>query len=297
MLCTPPFEFSEPHPMKCLVINLDRSTDRLAHVTAEFERAGVAFERVAAVDAQALPDLGSMPVRKRPVSQTRLTDGEIACLLSHRACWSTIASGDDAYVAIFEDDVMLSEKSGALLADRGWIPADADIVKLETFLHRTIVGVKRVAACHGFSASRLHDVHMGSAGYIVSKKAAGALLEATQEICIPVDHVLFNPKLETSPGRVIYQLWPALCAQEQFLGWEMVKFPSLLKQDRLERLASRDVRQRPRASPYEKIRRELRRLSLQFADLCRLRRWKIVPFDYRGKRVRRPHTQRGQNAL
>ena len=283
--------------MKCLVINLDRSTDRLAHVTAEFERAGVAFERVAAVDSQALPDLGSMPVRKRPVSQTRLTDGEIACLLSHRACWSTIASGDDAYVAIFEDDVMLSEKSGALLADRGWIPADADIVKLETFLHRTTVGVKRVAACHGFSATRLHDVHMGSAGYIVSKKAAGALLEATQEICIPVDHVLFNPKLETSPGRVIYQLWPALCAQEQFLGWEMVKFPSLLKQDRLERLASRDVRQRPRASPYEKIRRELRRLSLQFADLCRLRRWKIVPFDYRGKRVRRPHTQRGQNAL
>lgn len=283
--------------MKCLVINLDRSTDRLAHVTAEFERAGVAFERVAAVDALALPDLGSMPVRKRPVSQTRLTDGEIACLLSHRACWSAIAAGDDAYVAIFEDDVMLSEKTGPLLAGRGWIPADADIVKLETFLHRTIVGVKQVAAGHGFSASRLYDVHMGSAGYIVSKKAAGALLGATQEICVPVDHVLFNPKLETSPGKVVYQLWPALCAQEQFLGRERVKFPSLLKQDRQEQLAPRGVRQRPRASLYNKIRRELRRLSLQFADLCRLRQWMIVPFDYRGKRIRRPHTQRRENAL
>ena len=283
--------------MKCLVINLDRSTDRLAHVTAEFERAGVAFERVAAVDALALPDLGSMPVRKRPVSQTRLTDGEIACLLSHRACWSAIAAGDDAYVAIFEDDVMLSEKTGPLLADRRWIPADADIVKLETFLHRTIVGVKQVAAGHGFSASRLYDVHMGSAGYIVSKKAAGALLEATQEICIPVDHVLFNPKLETSPGRVIYQLRPALCAQEQFLGRERVEFPSLLKQDRQEQLAPRGVRKRPRVSLYNKVRREFRRLSLQFADLCRLRQWMIVPFDYRGKRIHRPHTQRGQNAL
>ncbi|MBN9547809.1 MAG: glycosyltransferase family 25 protein [Alphaproteobacteria bacterium] len=283
--------------MKCLVINLDRSTDRLAHVTAEFERAGVAFERMAAVDAQALPDLGSMPVRKRPVSQTRLTDGEIACLLSHRACWSAIAAGDDSYVAIFEDDVMLSEKTGPLLADLGWIPADADIIKLETFLHRTIVGVKQVAAGHGFSASRLYDVHMGSAGYIVSKKAAGALLGATQEICLPVDHVLFNSKLETSPGRVIYQLRPALCAQEQILGREGVKFPSLLKQDRQELLASRGVRQRPRASLYNKVRREFRRLSLQFADLCRLRQWMIVPFDYRGTRIRRPHTQRRQNAL
>ncbi|PBC09898.1 glycosyltransferase family 25 protein [Mesorhizobium sp. WSM3859] len=283
--------------MKCLVINLDRSTDRLAHVTAEFERAGMTFERVAAVDALARPDLASMPMGKRPVSRTRLTDGEIACLLSHRICWSAIAAGDDAFVAIFEDDVVLSEKTGPLLADRRWIPADADIVKLETFFHRTVVGLNTVSAGHGFSARKLYDVHMGSAGYVVSKKAAGALLEATREIRFPVDHVLFNPELETSSGKVVYQLWPALCAQEQFLGRERVRFPSLLKQDRQEQHALREVRQKPRAAVYDKVRREVRRLSLQIADSCRLRRWMIVPLAHGGKRIRRPHTQRRENAL
>ena len=283
--------------MKCLVINLDRSTDRLAHVTAEFERAGMTFERVAAVDALARPDLASMPVRKRPVSGTRLTDGEIACLLSHRTCWSAIAAGDDAYVAIFEDDVVLSEKTGQLLGDRRWIPADTDIVKLETFFHRTVVGLNQVSAGHGFSASRLYGVHLGSAGYIVSRKAAGALLEATQEIRFPVDHVLFNPELETSSGKMVYQLWPALCAQEQFLGRERVRFPSLLKQNRQEQHALGEVRQKPRASVYDKVRREIRRLSLQISDLCRLRQWVIVPFAHGGKRIRRPHTQRRENAL
>jgi len=100
--------------MKCLVINLDRSRDRLAHVTAEFARIGVAFERVAAIDARDRPDLAEMPQGKK---QLRMADGEIACLLSHKRCWSMIAAGEDAYGAIFEDDVVFADNAGALLTN------------------------------------------------------------------------------------------------------------------------------------------------------------------------------------
>lgn len=284
-------------PMKCLVINLDRSSDRLAHVAAQFDRIGVPFELVAAVEGMSLPDLASMARPANHASKLRMTEGEIACLLSHRECWSRIAAGDDAYVAVFEDDVLVSGNAGALLADASWIPADAGIIKLETFFHKTTVARRRLAVRRGFSASRLHGVHLGSAGYIVSKRAAGALLEATEVISRPVDHVLFNPRFKPPSVEAIYQLRPALCAQEHFIAQGMIRFPSLLVQDREEQLELRGIHRKPKGSSGDRIRREFRRIWQQLADLCRLRRSLIVPFEQYRTRVRPPHTQREKNAL
>ncbi len=281
--------------MRCFVINLDRSRDRLAHVTAEFDRIGVAFERIAAIDAWQRQDLSQvlMHAGKMP---WRLSGSETACLLSHRACWSKLAAGDDAYGAIFEDDVVFAAKAGPLLADGSWIPANAEIVKLETFLHRTKVGLRSVAAGHGFSASRLHAVHIGSAGYIVSKQAAGALLSATEKIDVPVDHVLFNPAVEPVASKVVYQLRPALCVQEEVIARETARFPSLLSQDREEHRVLNGLRN-PELSTLDRIKREFGRVFRQVADLCRLRRSLIVPFEQQSRRVRAPHTQRRENAL
>ncbi|PDQ17805.1 glycosyl transferase [Mesorhizobium sanjuanii] len=283
--------------MKCLVINLDRSGDRLAHMTAEFSRIGVGFERFAAIDAQDRPDLALMPLRVKRKSPLRMTDAEIACLLSHRACWAIIAAGDDAYGAIFEDDIVFSAKAGALLADTGWIPADADIVKLETFFKKTTIARKRVSAGHGFSVSRLHGAHIGTAGYIVSRQAARDLVAGTEDIGIPVDHVVFNPALATSSSKTIYQLVPALCLQDQFLGEKAVGLPSMLKQDRGEQRDIIKKIKRRRKAGLNKIGIEIKRMAKQMFDFCQLRQETIIPFDHRGERIRPPHTQRRENAL
>ncbi|RWP00571.1 MAG: glycosyltransferase family 25 protein [Mesorhizobium sp.] len=283
--------------MKCLVINLDRSRDRLAHMTAEFASLGVQFERVAAIDAQDRPDLARMPLRVKRKSLLRLTDAEIACLLSHKACWAIIAAGDDDYGAVFEDDIVFSAKAGALLADAGWIPADADIVKLETFFKKTTIARKHVSAGPGFSVSRLHRIHIGTAGYIVSRQAARDLINATEDIGIPVDHVVFNPGLATSSSKTIYQLVPALCVQDQFLGDKAIGLPSLLKSERSDQWAAIGMVKRHKKTGANKIRTEVKRIVEQIFDICRLRQETIIPFDYRGERVRPPHTQRRENAL
>ena len=287
----------DPAQMKCLVINLDRSADRLAHIKGEFSRIGVGFERVAAIDAQERPDLASMPLKVKRISPRRLADAEIACLLSHRACWTIIAAGEDSCGAIFEDDVIFSGRAGALLADPSWIPADADIVKLETFLNRTTIARKRIAAGHGFSVSRLHATHIGSAGYILSRQAASDLIKATEDIGIPVDQLLFNPKFETSSSKTIYQMVPALCVQGQFLAGNAVRLPSLLKRDRDDQLATSGTDRKRKKSTITRVRLEIRRLTRQFADFCRLRQWKTIPFEHQGKRVRPPHTQPRETAL
>lgn len=280
--------------MKCLVINLDRSSDRLAHVTAEFGRIGIAFERVTAIDAQLRPDLAQMPLRVPRSIGWRLTDSEIACLLSHRRCWEIVASRDDPYCAIFEDDVVLCDGAERLLGDAGWIPADADIVKLETFLKKTVVGQGCDLPVDGFSLLRLHSVHLGTAGYVLSRQTACDLLGETVDVGVPVDHIVFNPVFKATARRKIYQMMPALCLQDQFLGERAVRLPSLLRQERMDQWLAGSGK--PRKSLKKKLTTEVQRLTGQIHNALRSRKARIIPFDYRGQRVR-PHIQHRENAL
>lgn len=194
--------------MKCFVINLDRSADRLATVAAEFARIGIEFERVAGVDAAA-----GVPIAAPP-----LTPAEVCCFLSHRLCWEAIANGPDRYGAIFEDDVVFGHDAGAVLADDGWIPMDADVVKLETFFNRVRLGGRHFSVAGGRSARLLLGQHLGACGYVVSKEAARRLVKSTERPRAAVDVALFSPNQMTAARNTIYQLTPAMCMQAHFLG-------------------------------------------------------------------------------
>jgi len=276
--------------MKCLVINLDRSSDRLAHVTAEFSRSGLAFERVAAIDAVDRPDLSRLATK-------RMSSVEVACLLSHRACWATIAAGADSHAAVFEDDVVLSARAGDLLGDAGWIPADADIVKIETFRQKISLKRKRISCGSNFTVSRLLSAHIGAAGYILSKQAARDLFDATENADTPVDQLIFNPLFPTSSSKVIYQLIPAICMQDRLLGKEGSMLPSLLKSDRARRSKATRASEKGMKNAVTKTRTEIKRLVIQIVNIWRLRQRTIIPFEQRGRLATTPHTQHRQNAL
>ena len=206
--------------MKSLVINLDRSADRLAQVTTQFARIGAPFQRVPGVDAA-----GGAVVAVPP-----LTVPETCCFLSHRQCWQIIADGGDRHGAIFEDDVVFADNAGALLADDGWIPRDADVVKLETFFVPVRLGRRSVDIGGGYSLVRLVGRHVGAAGYILSRDAARKLLKRTSRFKAAVDNVLFCPTMTTCSRSTIYQLMPALCAQAHRVAGEESP-PSLMQTD------------------------------------------------------------------
>lgn len=266
-------------------------------MTSEFARIGIEFERGAAIDARGRSDLVEAPMRLNPLTQLRLTSTEIACFLSHKACWAKIADGDDAYGAVFEDDVVFSDNAGAMLADPSWIPADAKIVKLETFFKKTRLAWRRSQAGHGYSTSRLHGVHVGAAGYILSRQAARDLIAGTAELGSPVDQILFNPRFAPSPGKAIYQLIPALCAQERFL--QTAGLPSLLLEERRDQwLASTQSGSRTTKTLMTRIGAETGKLLGRVADFCLLRpRKRFIAFHRHGERVRPAHTHSREKAL
>lgn len=86
--------------MTCVVINLDKRSDRLDAFGQEFgrEALGQTFERFAA--------------RTASVAENPVVNGRIGCLLSHRGVVEMARDRGLEYVVVFEDDVTLVPGAG-----------------------------------------------------------------------------------------------------------------------------------------------------------------------------------------
>jgi glycosyl transferase family 25 len=119
--------------MRCFLINLDRSSDRLAHMQTEFARAGMDFERFPAVDGTDLPQaLKSYFCDASDKIISPLRPGEIGCYASHLAIWQKMAAGTSP-VLVCEDDISLPDHFQRLLeATLSAAPAGWDVVRLSS---------------------------------------------------------------------------------------------------------------------------------------------------------------------
>ena len=203
--------------MKAYCINLDRRPDRLAHMTAEFARAGIPFERIPAVDSQ--DPVVATAAKTIPLSfqNTRISAGAYACLQSHRLAWRRMLEEGQDFGAIFEDDVFLAADMAPLF-DEAWIPPDADVIKLETFRVRVHLSRRRQRIDGGWELAQLLSTQFGSAAYVLRADCAKRLLTWTQESGDPVDEVLFNRDLGFAGRSVIYQMTPAPAIQGDRIG-------------------------------------------------------------------------------
>ena len=184
-----------PRAMKCIVINLPRAEARRRAMSRQFDTLGIEFEIFDAIDWRDLSeeDWALVDRKSREMEGRRpLSDGMIACHLSHRKALKSVAEGDDGLAAVFEDDVTLApEIGGALdalmrLYASGW---EFDIV----FLHRqsmdkTFAPLKRADAGIRLGITKFSD--WGAQGYVVSKKGATRLLKNCPKIVNRNDHTL-----------------------------------------------------------------------------------------------------------
>lgn len=203
--------------MKNLVINLDRSPERLAHCHEQFGRLNLEFERVAAVDARSLPqsELDKIGLHK---DWPKPSNSEFACFMSHRKCWEILVAGTDDYVAIFEDDIILSDSAVDFLKNSDWLSGNIELVHLETFKMKVYFKRRGSIPVNNRKLFRMLSFHAGAGGYIISRNLAEKFVRLTADYMpAPVDHFLFDPDCEISANNNIYQLVPAICAQEQVL--------------------------------------------------------------------------------
>lgn len=173
------------------VINLDRSPDRWAAVSADAVAAGVDLIRVPAVDGKTVPpqertilDIAGFARDhgKRPLP------GEYGCYASHINALSLFVASGHEVGAIFEDDVRIPRELPAMVAQLRLVD-DWDVVKLT---HHRLKGFLPSRALD--DGRRLGRAGFGptgsSAAYLVTRRAAERLLSTLVPMTLPYDVAL-----------------------------------------------------------------------------------------------------------
>jgi len=265
--------------MRIFVINLDRKPMRWRRMAGLLQN--VSFKRLAAVDGNTI-DGPEYNIPSCPGSPAGLSRYNRACILSHRAAAQDFLAGTDRYCCVLEDDVFISPDFPRFINDETWIPPDCDLVKIETTRQEVRLAAKSVP-CLDREAVLLRSVHLGTAGYIISRRGAQILLGMTTEPGHSIDRILFEPAGLRKLRPV--QLIPALCIQAGHLEGGII-FPEMESSIQPRIPVQRIIPERTdRKTLPVKIKRELIRPFRQLTATVqrtgfRLRglRWARVPF-------------------
>ncbi|HGO8997237.1 TPA: glycosyltransferase family 25 protein [Neisseria meningitidis] len=271
------------------VISLASAAERRAHIAATFGVRGIPFqffdalmpsERLEQAMAELVPGLSAHPY---------LSGVEKACFMSHAVLWKQALDEGLPYIAVFEDDVLLGEGAEKFLAEDAWLkerfdPDSAFIVRLETMFMHVLTSPSGVADYCGRAFPLLESEHWGTAGYIISKKAIRFFLQhfvmLQPEQIKPIDLMMFSDFFDKE-GMPVYQVSPALCAQELHYAKfhdQNSALGSLIEHDRLL-----NRKQQWRDSPANTFKRRLIRALTKISREREKRRQRreqfIVPFQ------------------
>ncbi len=172
-----------------LVINLDRSADRLAAADAAFGALGLPFRRLPAVDAAALTPAAVAEAYDAAANArdyfAPLHPGEVACFLSHRRAWADLLASEALFAAVFEDDAAPSARLPAVLAALAGHTRDWDVVKL----HGSSTEASATVGPLGAETALVRPwiVSLSGAAYCVSRAGAAKLLAGTAPFRRPLD--------------------------------------------------------------------------------------------------------------
>ncbi|GLP95587.1 glycosyltransferase family 25 protein [Paraferrimonas sedimenticola] len=176
-----------------LLINMDRSSERLEQCQRKFAAAGLEFERVAGIDGSHLSESEvaqyTSPNLSAQQYHRELSRGEIGCYLSHRKAWQTIVDRQLPYALVLEDDFEVIgnvdkafeaiEKLDA--SEQSW-----DCIKLATYRHRERKVLYR-QPLENMELVTFAKVPAGTCAQVVSLEGAKQLLKHSAHFARPVD--------------------------------------------------------------------------------------------------------------
>ncbi|HEZ6563592.1 TPA: glycosyltransferase family 25 protein [Neisseria meningitidis] len=204
------------------VISLASAAERRAHIAATFGARGIPFQFFDALMPSEELEQAMGELVPGLVRHNLLSGVEKACFMSHVVLWKQALDEGLPYIAVFEDDVLLGEGAEQFLAEDAWLqerfdPDSAFIVRLETMFMHVLTSPSGVADYGGRAFPLLESEHWGTAGYIISRKAMRFFLQhfvmLQPEQIKPIDLMMFSDFFDKE-GVLVYQVSPALCAQE-----------------------------------------------------------------------------------
>ncbi len=172
------------------VINLDRAPERLARITAQLQRLGLPFHRLAAVDARSLaPEQQALldePAYRRKHGMLPVL-GELGCYLSHVRVMQAFLESSAEYALVLEDDVLVHNSLPTVLQGLARQHERWDMCKLSAVHSGTPQPFLEIAAGHQLAVMLSRCT--GSSAYAINRRAAQAYLQQLLPMSLPYDHV------------------------------------------------------------------------------------------------------------
>ncbi|MDR3224067.1 MAG: glycosyltransferase family 25 protein [Holosporales bacterium] len=171
-------------------INLDKSIDRLTHITPLVQKLNVKSERIAAVYGKELSSNEKEKLVDRckcnMLVYNNVGDGVIGCYLSHIKTWQTFLESEHSYALVLEDDADFDPKDMneliPLLIEKNekW-----DLVNIDTNNH----GSPKVVSALGrrFTLVKFRSPIELTSCYLINRTAAIKLLKKALPILMPID--------------------------------------------------------------------------------------------------------------
>ena len=183
-----------PTTLPVFLINLARDQDRLAHMTAQLAAAGLAFERVPAIEGTALPGrLADYLLTASGAVASKLKRGEVGCYGSHLVIHDRIVAEKlGPAILVLEDDLRIGTDLAGLLAtlvER--LPADWDIVRLSNLPKAAFVPV---AGMDGrYELVRYSKIPNNTGAYLINPRGAAKFLAKPKPRIHAIDEDLRRP--------------------------------------------------------------------------------------------------------
>ena len=193
--------------LRTWVINLDRAPERLQQISAQLQRLGLPFTRLAAVDARAMAPEDKACLDEAAFQRLHgMTPlwGELGCYLSHVRVMEAFLASGARFALVLEDDVGLHDSLPAVLQGLVRHAERWDMVKLSAVHSGTPQPVLEVAPGHQLAVMLSRCT--GSSAYLINRHAAQAYLHRPTGLLpmrLPYDHCV-RPGLalrpESAPG-------------------------------------------------------------------------------------------------
>ncbi len=169
---------------RIFILSLARERQRRLHALAQIRPTGLAFELVDALDSRML----RRELMEVPASAWSLSNGEVACYLSHLRLLQRLSDYELDYAIILEDDFVLRESANLSLSSL-WdhLPAGADHVQLHDMKAEIFDPYRLIEP--GPLFNRVSPTNVGSWGYVVSRKLAEYVLRHHLVPRMPIDHL------------------------------------------------------------------------------------------------------------
>lgn len=177
--------------VKVFLINLDKSTDRLAACVDRLQQYNVEFERISAVYGADLSDQEVAQHYDQSLNERKffrpLAAGEIGCYMSHRKAWQKIIDEDLDYAVILEDDFNVEQDLNHVFSLLDTITKEWDHIKLSALKSRSRKVRAKKPVDDQFEIVLHNKVFAGTCAQVVTKQGAKQLLVATNKFGRPID--------------------------------------------------------------------------------------------------------------